>query len=126
MPQDLDARIERAVAGAVDKLADRLVAVLGQHQPSTSPPAPLNEQALAQAVASAVSQALAQQAPLLSPSAGSRPRTGPEEPVYIPTGIVSSETPTDFQVTAQAADAGDLAGAASALRKTRTRKGTPA
>jgi hypothetical protein len=123
MPQDLDARIEQAVAGAVDKLADRLVAVLGQH---TSPPAPLNEQALAQAIASAVSQALAQQAPLLSPSAGSRPRTGPEEPVYIPTGIVSSETPTDFQVTAQAADAGDLAGAASALRKTRTRKGTPA
>jgi hypothetical protein len=123
MPQDLDARIEQAVAGAVDKLADRLVAVLGQH---TSPPAPLNEQALAQAVASAVSQALAQQAPLLSPSVGSRPRTGPEEPVYIPTGIVSSETPTDFQVTAQAADAGDLAGAASALRKTRTRKGTPA
>lgn len=126
--EELDARIEQAVAGAVDKLADRLVAVLGQHRPVG---APVNEEALSRAVASAVSQALASTGGLTSRAGGNGPRVtnGPEEPVYIPTGIVTSETATDLQVTAQAADAGDLAGAASALRKSRTRKtstaGTP-
>lgn len=128
--EELDARIEQAVAGAVDKLADRLVAVLGQHRPAPAGGAPLNEEALSRAVADAVSQALSQQVggTLRSGSGASRAIvSGPEEPVYIPSGIVSSETATDLQVTAQATDAGDLAGAASALRKTRTRKttGTP-
>lgn len=125
--EELDARIEQAVAGAVDKLADRLVAVLGQHR---SAGAPVNEEALSRAVANAVSQALATTGGIaLRAGGGSRVASGPEEPVYIPTGIVTSETATDLQVTAQAADAGDLAGAASALRKSRTRKtstaGTP-
>lgn len=128
--EELDARIEQAVAGAVDKLADRLVAALGQQRAAPASSAPLNEEALSRAVADAVSQALSQQvgSALRSGGGGSRALvSGPEEPVYIPSGIVSSETATDLQVTAQATDAGDLAGAASALRKTRTRKttGTP-
>lgn len=127
--EELDARIEQAVAGAVDKLADRLVAALGQRAAPASS-APLNEEALSRAVTDAVSQVLSQQvgSTLRSGGGGSRVVvSGPEEPVYIPSGIVSSETATDLQVTAQATDAGDLAGAASALRKTRTRKttGTP-
>lgn len=128
--EELDARIEQAVAGAVDKLADRLVAALGQQRAAPASSAPLNEEALSRAVADAVSQVLSQQvgSTLRSGGGGSRVVvSGPEEPVYIPSGIVSSETATDLQVTAQATDAGDLAGAASALRKTRTRKttGTP-
>lgn len=128
--EELNARIEQAVAGAVDKLADRLVAALGQHRAAPAGAAPLNAEALSQAVADAVSQALSQQVGGVLRSGGGGSRvvvSGPEEPVYIPSGIVSSETATDIQVTAQATDAGDLAGAASALRKTRTRKttGTP-
>jgi hypothetical protein len=129
--EELDARIEQAVAGAVDKLADRLVAALGQQRAAPASSAPLNEEALSRAVADAVSQVLSQQVgSTLRSGGGSGSRvvvSGPEEPVYIPSGIVSSETTTDLQVTAQATDAGDLAGAASALRKTRTRKttGTP-
>jgi hypothetical protein len=119
---DLNARIEQAVAGAVEKLADRLVAALGQSRSVAGDSTPLNEEALSRTVANAVAQALAQGgvAPHRTARAG-----GPEEPVYIPSGIVPSEAATDLQVTAQATDAGDLAGAASALRKTRTRK-TPA
>ena len=127
--EELDARIEQAVAGAVDKLADRLVAARGQRAAPASS-APLNEEALSRAVTDAVSQVLSQQVGSTFRSGGGGSRvvvSGPEEPVYIPSGIVSSETATDLQVTAQATDAGDLAGAASALRKTRTRKttGTP-
>lgn len=125
--EELDARIEQAVSGAVDRLADRLVAVLGQHRPVG---APVNEEALSRAVANAVSQALATTGGVAARAGGgSRVTSGPEEPVYIPTGIVTSETAADLQVTAQASDAGDLAGAASALRKSRNRKtstaGTP-
>lgn len=124
--EELDARIEQAVSGAVDRLADRLVAVLGQHRSAPTSGTPLNEEALSRAVADAVTQALAQSVGTYRSGGTSGPRltSGPEEPVYIPTGIVSSETVTDLQVTAQATDAGDLAGAASALRKSRNRKPT--
>jgi hypothetical protein len=119
-PQDIDARIQQAVDGAVDRLAERLFAALGN---APSPKAALDEEAISRAVSSAVSSVLAQQG-AGGTVAGSTPRVaGPADPVYIPTGIVS-DTPVDFQVAAQAADAGDLAGAASALRKTRTRKTT--
>ena len=119
-PEDLDARIQQAVDGAVDRLADRLVAALGQAAPK------VNEESLSRAVASAVSSALSQQGVSgMGGGGGSQaPRHGgPADPVYIPTGIVSSET-TDLQVAAQTTDDGDLAGAASALRKSRTRKTT--
>jgi len=118
-PEDLDARIQQAVNGAVDRLADRLVAALGQAAPK------VNEESLSRAVASAVSSALSQQGVSGMGGGGSQaPRHGgPADPVYIPTGIVSSET-TDLQVAAQTTDDGDLAGAASALRKSRTRKTT--
>jgi hypothetical protein len=117
-PEDLDARIQQAVDGAVDRLADRLVAALGQAAPK------VNEESLSRAVASAVSSALSQQGVLGMGGGSQAPRHGgPADPVYIPTGIVSSET-TDLQVAAQTTDDGDLAGAASALRKSRTRKTT--
>jgi hypothetical protein len=120
--EELDARIQQAVAGAVDKLADRLVAAIGHSRAApVVASSPLDEGALSRAVADAVSQVLTQQGGSIK-GAALRVTSGPEEPVYIPTGIVSSETATDLQVTAQAADAGDLAGAASALRKTRIRK----
>lgn len=121
--EDLNARIEHAVAGAMERLTDRLVAVLGRPRTVVEDVSPLNEETLSRAVASAVTQALAQGVSG-APHQPARSISGPAEPVYIPTGIVSSETATDLQVTAQAADAGDLAGAASALRKTRTRKTT--
>lgn len=127
--EEIDARIEQAVSGAMDKLTDRLVAVLGQHRPAPASGTPLNEEALSRAVADAVTQALAQSGVNYRSggASGSWAGAGPDEPVYIPSGIVSSETATDFQVTAQATDAGDLAGTASALRKSRNRKttGTP-
>lgn len=126
--EEIDARIEQVVAGAVDKLTDRIIAVLGQQRAAPVSTTPLNEEAISRAVADAVSQALSQQGDGPVRTGGVRSLvSGPEEPVYIPSGIVSDGTATDLQVTAQASDAGDLAGAASALRKSRTRKtqGTP-
>ena len=118
VPQDLDARIQQAVDGAVDRLANRLVAALGN---ASAPKVAMDEEVILRAVASAVSSALSRQGVGGGPVARSG---GPADPVYIPSGIVSNETPVDLQVAAQASDAGDLAGAASALRSTRTRKTT--
>jgi len=110
---DLDARIEKAV----DRMAERLAQVLSR--------VPAQQSGDPAILAQVVSDAVARSLQNIGVAAGgvSSKRVSADEPIYIPTGLVS-ESMGDLPVASAASEAGGLDDAATALRKSRKKTST--
>lgn len=111
--EEIDAKIERAV----DRMAERLALVLSRAPAQQSGDPAL----LAQAVSEAVAKSL-QNITLAAGGVSSRGASS-DDPLYIPSGLVS-ESAGDIPVASAAAESGGLDDAATALRKSRKKTST--
>ena len=109
-----------AAAQAIAAMTSQMQTLLANAAPSAAPTAGIEE-----VVQQAVSQAL-RTAQIAPASSASSPTdlvvNGPEEPLFIPTGIVRSDTENLTVKSDSSADAGGLDDAASALKALRKKK----
>jgi hypothetical protein len=110
-----------AAAQAIAAMTSQMQALLANATPSAAPAG------IEQVVQQAVSQALAsaqvtRTGPALTGDGPDLVVNGPEEPLFIPTGIVRSDTESLTVQSDSSADAGGLDDAASALKALRKKK----
>lgn len=120
----LDKTAKDAAASAISALAPMLNAVLENQKAAQAAPAQAPDlETLEDRVAAVVERAIAN-LPASKGGGSTLPgqvhaAAGPEEPVYIPTGIVPKDSKGVISVQSNASDSGDLGDAAAALKKLR-------
>lgn len=108
---------EKAAKTAINALMPAIHLILANQQNSSDMPSDLDTR-----IEQAVSRALGNVS-LTAPSGSTTtPRGGPDEPVFIPTGIVKNDTET-LSVQSDSTQSGGLDNAASALKALRKGKG---
>lgn len=121
---DMEAAVAQAASKASQQTAamfmDQMKALMPQAAPAPAPaPAPVDADTLAAAVSKALESAA-----LVAPSGSSTPRSAPrdpDEPLFIPTGIVGNDD-TELTIEAESTEDAGLADAAAQLKKLRKRK----
>ena len=129
LQQLLDKTAKDAAKSAINALAPMLNTVLENQQKAAAqqPAAPATPdiEGLEERVAAVVEKAMRDRPVVVAGSAAAAPGTapgGPEEPVFIPTGIVSKDSTDVISVQSNASDSGGLGDAAAALKKLRKEK----
>ena len=112
--QEAENLATQAAAKAAAMVADKVVAQVVQSVGK----APPQEEDLEAKIQRAVAAALASQGLQGSTGAGGGTYGGPEEPVFIPTGIVQDDA-SELKVSSSTSSSGDLDDAAKALRALR-------
>jgi hypothetical protein len=130
--EQLDAAVNQAAAKASKQTAAAIMGQLKDLLPSASPapepasvPVAQETSGLEERVEAAVEKALSK-ATFVAPSApsggSSKPKSsGPEEPLFIPTGIVGTDD-TELSVKSESSEDDGLADAAAQLKKLRQKK----
>jgi hypothetical protein len=126
--EQVDRMVEEAASKASKKTADAILGQLQSLLPSASPVPPpssaeVDVHRLEERVEAAVAKALAK-SPVTATVPGSSPKrpSGPEEPVFIPTGIVSADDNTELTIGTESSEDEGLSDAAAQLKKLRGKK----
>lgn len=107
---------EEAAKSAVAALMPALHSILANQQASASAPSGDLDTRIEQAISKALSNVVI---PTASGRVTTAPTTGPEEPMYIPSGIVKSDAETLNVQSQSSSDDGSLDDAATALKALR-------
>ena len=124
-PEEAQQMADRAAQQAAQQAVAAMAAQFQQLLESTTPStAPSSSAGIEQVVEQAVVQALksAQVPVAASSSSGDTPLSGPVEPMFIPTGIVTDEAESLSVKSESSSDSGNLDNAASALKALRKGK----
>lgn len=122
---EVDRMIEDAATRASKKTADAILALLPSAAPAPQAPFAVDVHRLEERVEAAVEQALAK-APLATSASSaaipSKRPSGPVEPVFIPSGIVSADDNTELTIGTESSEDEGLSDAAAQLKKLRSKK----